>query len=41
MDEIAGTLGLPPRDIFPAGMPRYPNVWFFVPTDLALRGEYH
>jgi len=41
MDEIARTLGLPPRDVFPAGMPRYPNVWFFVPTALALRGEYH
>ncbi len=22
-------------------MPRYPNVWFFVPTALALRNEYH
>ena len=31
---------LPPRDIFPGEMPRYPNVWFFVPTTLALRGEY-
>jgi hypothetical protein len=40
MDEIARALGLPPRDIFPAGMPRYPNVWFFVPATLALRGEY-
>jgi hypothetical protein len=38
--EAAGALGLPPRDIFPPEMPRYPNVWFFVPTTLALRGEY-
>ena len=38
--ERARALGLPPRDIFPPGMPRYPNVWFFVPTTLALRGEY-
>jgi hypothetical protein len=36
----AHALGLPARDIFPADMPRYPNVWFFVPTALALRGEY-
>lgn len=40
MDRIARALGLPPRDVFPAEMPRYPNVWFFVPTALALRGEY-
>jgi hypothetical protein len=40
MDEIARALGLPSRDIFPAAMPRYPNVWFYVPTGLALRGEY-
>ena len=40
MNGIAHALGLPPRDIFPADMPRYPNVWFFVPTTLALRGEY-
>ena len=40
MDETCRSLGLPPRDIFPAEMPRYPNVWFFVPTDLALRHEY-
>jgi hypothetical protein len=38
--KIARALGLPPRDIFPVEMPRYPNVWFFVPTALALRGEY-
>jgi hypothetical protein len=36
----ARALGLPPRDIFPPQMPRYPNVWFFVPAALALRGEY-
>ncbi|MCX7030388.1 MAG: hypothetical protein NTU62_09745, partial [Spirochaetes bacterium] len=40
MDEIASALGLPARDIFPAEMPRYPNVWFFVPAALALRHEY-
>jgi hypothetical protein len=40
MDEVARALGLPPRDIFPARMPRYPNVWFFVPIEAALRGEY-
>jgi hypothetical protein len=40
MDKIARELGLPARDIFPAEMPRYPNVWFFVPTALALRHEY-
>ena len=40
MDEIARALGLPPRDVFPVDMPRYPNVWFFVPVALALRGEY-
>jgi hypothetical protein len=38
--EIVRALGLPPREIFPADMPRYPNVWFFIPTALALRGEY-
>ncbi len=38
--ENARTLGLPSRDLFPSAMPRYPNVWFFVPVDLALRGEY-
>ena len=37
---LARALGLPPRDIFPTEMPRYPNVWFFVPTALALRNEY-
>jgi hypothetical protein len=40
MDAIARALALPDRNIFPAEMPRYPNVWFFVPTALALRGEY-
>lgn len=40
MDEIARRLGLPERDVFPAEMPRYPNVWFFVPTASALRQEY-
>jgi hypothetical protein len=40
MDTIARALGLPDRNIFPAEMPRYPNVWFFVPTALALRHEY-
>jgi len=29
---------LPPREIFPPDMPRYPNLWFFVDRDLALRG---
>lgn len=40
MDE-PGSLGLPPRDIFPDEMPRYPNVWLFVPLERALRREYH
>lgn len=40
MDEIARRLGLPELDVFPAEMPRYPNVWFFVPTASALRQEY-
>jgi hypothetical protein len=40
MDEIARTLGLPAREVFPAEMPRYPNVWFFVPMALVLRQEY-
>jgi hypothetical protein len=40
MDTIARALGLPDRNIFPAEMPRYPNVWFFVPTAVALRHEY-
>jgi hypothetical protein len=31
---------LPPRSIFPPEMPRYPNVWFFVDREVALRGQY-
>ena len=31
---------LPPRDVFPDAMPRYPNLWFVVEERLALRREY-
>lgn len=31
---------LPAKSLFPAQMPRYPNVWFFVDTKLALRAKY-
>jgi len=31
---------LPPRNIFPADMPRYPNLWFFVDPALLPRPEY-
>jgi hypothetical protein len=40
MDETARRLGLPAREVFPAEMPRYPNLWFFIPVDSVLRGEY-
>jgi hypothetical protein len=31
---------LPPREIFPATMPRYPNLWFLVDDRLAIRNRY-
>ena len=31
----AGDFPLPPRDLFPRAMPRYPNLWFFVERALA------
>lgn len=31
---------LPSKEIFPPEMPRYPNLWFYVDTRLALRGRY-
>ena len=31
---------LPPRDIFPDTMPRYPNLWFLVEDAVALRRQY-
>jgi hypothetical protein len=40
MDEIARLLGLPAREIFPAEMPRYPNLWFLIPVGSVLRREY-
>ena len=29
-----------PKDLFPADMPRYPNCWFAIRTDLPLRREH-
>jgi hypothetical protein len=40
MDETALRLGLVGPEIFPADMPRYPNLWFFIPVDSVLRREY-
>jgi hypothetical protein len=31
---------LPPRDLFPREMPRYPNLWFLVDPAAALRRQY-
>ena len=31
---------LPDISIFPKGMPRYPNLWFYIEQDLVLRHEY-
>jgi hypothetical protein len=31
---------LPPHDVFPSSMPRYPNLWFFVEDKLVLRRQY-
>ena len=34
-----GDFQLPPKSAFPAAMPRYPNVWFYVSTGLASSHE--
>lgn len=38
-DDKAVLHMLPPRRVFPRAMPRYPNLWFLVSRELALRGE--
>ena len=40
MDAVLFRTSLPERSLFPREMPRYPNVFFFIAEELALRGVY-